>query len=125
RDDVDAVLGEVVGERVGALAEDGGDALPAAVLRCLPPGGEPDERGLRELAVDVFGDDENVAHAQITFASLCSTWTSSWTEPTFRPPVRFGGVASFSTFSFGATSTPSSATGISFSSFLRAFMIPG
>src|SRR5262249_58844334 len=101
------------------------EALAAGVAGGLAAGGHADQCGLRELPVDVLGDDEDVRHAQITFASLCSTWTSSCTEPTFRPPVRLGGVSSFTTFSFGATSTPTSATGISFSSFLRAFMIPG
>src|SRR5581483_2173886 len=125
RDDVDAVLRELVRERVDALTEDDPDALPAHEPGELLSRGETRERGLRELPVLMLRDDEDVAHDQITFASLCSTCTSSWTEATFRPPVRFGGVSSFTIFTFGATSTPRSATEISFSSFFRAFMIPG
>ena len=125
RHHVDAVLGQLAGQRVDALAEDGREALAARERRGLLAGGDAHQRGLRELAVQVLGDDENVAHAQITFASLCSSWTSSWTDLTLRPPVRLGGVSSFRILRRGATSMPRSATGISFISFFRAFMMPG
>ena len=124
-DDANAVLREPRREGVDPLAEDGGEATATRERRRLLAGLKADERRLGELPVQVLGDDEDVSHAQITFASSCSTWTSSCTEPTFRPPVRLGGVSSFTMRVRGATSTPSSASGISLSSFLRAFMIPG
>src|SRR5262249_51934771 len=119
---VDAVLGELAGQSADPLPEHGPEALPAHESRHLLAGLEADDRGLRELPVQMLRDDEHVAHAQITFASLWRTWTSSGTEPTLRPPVRLGGVSSLTMRAFGATSTPSSATGISFISFFRAFM---
>ena len=62
---------------------------------------------------------------QITFASVRSFATSSATEPTFTPALRFGGSATFSVVSRGAGSTPRSA-GFTFSiGFLRAFMMLG
>src|SRR5262249_5582253 len=61
-DDVDAVLREPVGERVDALAENDGGRLAARLLGERLAGRDGDERGLRELAVDVLRNDENVAH---------------------------------------------------------------
>jgi hypothetical protein len=61
-DHVDAVLGELVGERVDALAEDGRGALAAALGRQVLARRDCDERRLGELAVEMLCDDENVAH---------------------------------------------------------------
>src|SRR5262249_31381604 len=89
--------------------------------------GQTNERGLGELSVKVLGDDQYVIHVgpQMTFASSCRTFTSSGTEPTLRPAARFGGVSSLTVFTRRPTSTPRSATGISFTAFLRAVMMPG
>ena len=62
---------------------------------------------------------------QITFASVFSLATSSATEPTFTPALRFGGSATFSVVRRGAGSTPRSAGLMLSIGFLRAFMIFG
>ena len=64
-------------------------------------------------------------HRQITFASVLSFCTSSATEPTFTPALRFGGSLTFSVVSRGAGSTPRSAGFIVAIGFLRAFMMLG
>src|SRR5262249_3748023 len=122
---VDPVFGQRRRDRLRPLAADQADALTAGEAGELLAGGHADEGGLGEFAVEMLGDDEDVAHGQITFASLWRTFTSSSTDPTFRPPERLGGVSSFLSVTRGFTSAPRSATGISFSSFLRAFMMPG
>ena len=71
-----------------------------------------------------FEQDEAVI-AQITFASVRSFATSSATEPTFTPALRFGGSATFSVVSRGAGSTPRSAGFMLSIGFLRAFMMFG
>src|SRR5262249_42907993 len=68
-------------------------------------GGERVERRRLQFGVVVFGDDKS-SH-QITRASVLSLSTSSVTEPTLRPPCRFGGSSTLSTASLGVTSTPS------------------
>ncbi len=72
------------------LPEDRGDDLAARLGGELLAGGDADQRGLRELSVQMLGEDENVAHdrcpfVQMTLASSCRTFTSSCTEPTLRP----------------------------------------
>src|SRR3954451_14232439 len=48
-------------------------------------------------------------HRQITFASVRSLLTSSATEPTFWPALRFGGSDTLRIVNRGVTSTPRSA----------------
>ena len=81
------------------------------------------QRGRFEFGVAVFGNNQG-SH-QITFASLRSLSTSSSTDPTLMPALRSGGGETFSVFTRGVTSTPSSA-GVNVSSgFFFAFMMFG
>ena len=90
----------------------------------LPRGGD----GVGDVGADglvvVRGDDEN-GHVQITPASFLSFSTSSATVFTLMPALRLGGSSTFSTFSRGATSTPSASGAKVSIGFFLAFMILG
>src|SRR6202011_4594893 len=111
------IVGRIVGEQHLAHPGDGRRGLGdrAAVLSGhqnvdvfagdLPRGGYGVEGRRLERVVVVLGDDES-GH-QITRASVLSLSTSSATEPTLRPPSRFGGSSTLSTVRRGVASTPS------------------
>src|SRR5262249_57561344 len=79
-------------------------------------------RGLQR-AVVVFGDDKDTH--QITRASDFSLSTSSCTEPTLMPPLRFAGSSTFRVTSLGVTSTPSCSGVTTSIGFFFAFMMLG
>ena len=91
-----------LGDTVAILAGD--DHLDVITGDFFGGGQRVQSRGF-ERPVIVFGDDES-SH-QITRASVLSLSTSSATEPTFRPPCRFGGSSTLRTVRRGVTSTPS------------------
>ena len=69
-----------------------------------------------------------VDHAQLhAFAADTGgkLWSASVSTGDENRPARFGGGDTLCVLTRGFASTPSSASGISFSSFLRAFMMPG
>ncbi len=68
---------------------------------------------------------ESADRSGITFASLRSFATSSFTSATLPPPWRFGGSATLSVARRGATSTPSASGFITSSGFFFAFMMLG
>ena len=72
----------------------------------------------------MFRDDEN-GHDQITFASLRSFSTSSWTLPTCLPAPRFPGSLTFRVFSRGFMSTPMDSGDTVSRVFFLAFMMLG
>src|ERR1700679_3324943 len=80
----------------------------------------------RLLDTGVVGFEENEArHGQITFASVRSLLTSSATDLTFWPALRFGGSDTLITVKRGVTSTPRSAGFMLAIGFFRAFMMFG
>ena len=71
-----------------------------------------------------FQQDQS-RHRQITFASVFNFATSSLTDPTFTPALRFGGSDTLIRVNRGAGSTPRSAGFMLTIGFLRAFMMLG
>jgi hypothetical protein len=87
-------------------------------------GGNGAARRLLDARIVKFEENE-ARHRQITFASVRSLFTSSATEPTFWPALRFGGSETLSTVRRGVTSTPRSAGFMLAIGFFRAFMMFG
>ncbi len=85
------------------------------------------DRATRRLFdTGLVGFEENEArHRQITFASVRSLFTSSATDLTFWPALRFGGSDTLIKVKRGVTSTPRSAGFTVAIGFFRAFMIFG
>src|SRR5258708_22914721 len=132
----DAVLGDLAGCRLGRIARDDCDRFAAALLRQVEARMNSGQRSLGERSPLMLRENQNVTHfnslrvrdrssRQITLASVWRTATSSCTDATLRPAWRFGGAAIVFILSLGTRSTPRLSAAISFSSFLRAFMIPG
>src|SRR5207302_7359295 len=95
--------------------------LSAVLLRQLLRGRERGQRRLLQVPTGLLRHDQDRRH-QITFASPCSFCTRVWTSGTFTPPARCGGGSTFTTLTFGATSTPSCCGGISSIGCFFAFM---
>src|SRR3546814_15798614 len=86
-------------------------------------GGHARVGGGVELAVEVFGDDQDLGHYSNPFC--LSAATSSAASFTITPRLRLGGGASWVVLSVSPESTPRSATGIDSSGLDLALMISG
>ena len=107
-----------IGGGLGPLTDDQDVDVPGQ----LGGGGHDLGGGFTHGGSVVIGDDENGHYSTPLDFSLA---TSSPASETFSPAERFGGSATLSTFSRGATSTPRSATALVAISFFLAFMMLG